>query len=303
MPPLRLPIAVCVSLLLAPLARAADVPALPAPTAEERETEARTLVRRGLAAHARGEHEAALADYEQAAALVPDANLPWLYRAEALRALGRADAAVAAYERYLAMDAMVVDAAAVRSRIEELRAKRRGTAIVRTTPNGANVRDEDLGTMLGQTPLTVLLAQGRHRLAIVRAGFVTQHLELDVVAAETQHHALVLVAVQPTRAHSASPCRGRRVGGVVLGGVGLAGLAIGAFLDAAVAGAARSDFQVARDSGDNAAAATANDRYQSAGLGAGTAYVLGSALTVAGGAVALWPCPRRAPAPTLGFRF
>ena len=271
---------------------AAEPPsAAPELAQETDEAEARRLVRHGLAAHARGDHLTALADYERASTLVPDANLPWLYRAETLRALGRLDEALSAYERYLAMDPTVSDADAVRAKVAEVRAQRRGRVVIETQPAGAHVRDRELGTALGTTPLTTTLARGPHRLEIRMPGYEPQQLDLAVEAGDSQRHALTLVAIAPA-ARPVRPCFARRVVGASTAGAGVVGLALGLVADLALAGTAKSDFEAARARGANDEAAAANDRYQTAGVGAGLGYLLGGTLLVAGATVALWPCPR-----------
>jgi tetratricopeptide (TPR) repeat protein len=85
--------------------------------------EAARAVKRGLAALAEGDAERALSEYQRAQAIVPDANLPHLYAAEALGVLGRHHEAVESLERYLALKPDVSDAAEVRAKIIELRAR------------------------------------------------------------------------------------------------------------------------------------------------------------------------------------
>ncbi|NOU30499.1 MAG: tetratricopeptide repeat protein, partial [Polyangiaceae bacterium] len=88
-----------------------------------RENEARQAMQRGINLYGRGDAQGALAEYERAKALVPDANLPYRYAAEALLTLGRTSEAIANLEGYLKQNPNVSDAEAVRSRIDALREK------------------------------------------------------------------------------------------------------------------------------------------------------------------------------------
>jgi tetratricopeptide (TPR) repeat protein len=83
--------------------------------------EAQQAMERGIEARTRGELTLAVAEYRRAASLVPDANLPHRYAAEALVELGRREEAIASYETYLRIRPNVQDAPDVRARLTELR--------------------------------------------------------------------------------------------------------------------------------------------------------------------------------------
>ena len=83
---------------------------------------ARAAMRRGMTALDRGDASAALEEYALAKRLVPAANAPFYYSAEALVRLGRWREAVENLEQYLGKDEKVSDADRVRERIAKLRA-------------------------------------------------------------------------------------------------------------------------------------------------------------------------------------
>ncbi len=97
---------------------------LAAGTAAADDEGARAAMHRGVAAFGRGDAEAALAEYESAKKLAPEANAPCLYAAEALIQLQRWGLAIENLETYLQKNPSVSDAEDVRARIAKLRAER-----------------------------------------------------------------------------------------------------------------------------------------------------------------------------------
>ena len=87
------------------------------PIAAADENSARDAVRRGMAAFARGDAQAALLEYEAAKQLAPDANAPYLFAAEALAALGRWPDVVANLEEYLRKNPNEIGRASCRERV------------------------------------------------------------------------------------------------------------------------------------------------------------------------------------------
>src|SRR5262249_10283078 len=111
-----------------------------APARADDKSEAREAVKRGLQAFSRGDAQAAIAEYELAQRIVPDANLPYRYSAEAYARLERWPEAIKNFERYLALKPDVSDADEVRARIEEIRSKHiDGTVRLSSDPTGADV--------------------------------------------------------------------------------------------------------------------------------------------------------------------
>jgi tetratricopeptide (TPR) repeat protein len=102
------------------------------------EGEAKAAMKRGMAAFARRDAEAALAEYKKAQKLVPDANLPHRYAAEALVELERYEEAVQEYETYLRIKPDVSDAAEVQKRMDHARARIDGMIDLSSSPPGAS---------------------------------------------------------------------------------------------------------------------------------------------------------------------
>jgi tetratricopeptide (TPR) repeat protein len=238
---------------------AAALFAAPAARADAK-SEARDAVRRGLQAFARGDAAAALAEYEHAEQLVPDANLPYRYAAEALAALERWDEAIASLERYLAIRPDVSDADAVRARIIELR-ERSARAKKEGTPRAPS----PTATTDGSTPA-----------------------------------ASPAPAPAATRANEAPPARAdgvRRTWSYVALGTGGAVIAATALLDAVALGGTVHAFHQAVDRGDPSAVdeKRSADRQRTIYL---VTYVAGAAFTAVGAILLLWPSKPTAPAVT-----
>src|SRR5690606_3939764 len=106
----------------------------------------------------------ALAEFELAQRLVPQAPVPHRYGALALTALGRYDEAIASYEEYLRIRPDSGDAPAIRARIEALRAEHiEGVVDVLCSPAGALVTVDSASEPLGVTPVrNARLRKGSH---------------------------------------------------------------------------------------------------------------------------------------------
>src|SRR5687768_14588187 len=128
-------------------------------------------MKRGLAAFAKRDAETALAEYRKAETLVPDANLPHRYAAEALVELERYEEAIKEYEQYLAIKPDVSDAGEVRARIEGAREKIDGTINLTSSPAGADVFIDGAPQRAGVTPLAGLkVRRGQHTIVVRLAG-------------------------------------------------------------------------------------------------------------------------------------
>lgn len=135
------------------------------------EAEAKAAMKRGLAAFARRDVDTALAEYKKAQKLVPDANLPHRYAAEALVELDRYEEAIQEYETYLRIKPDVSDAAQIRQRMEIARSKIDGTLDLTSSPSGASVFVDGSSTKAGVTPVTGLkVKRGPHTLVFQLSG-------------------------------------------------------------------------------------------------------------------------------------
>src|SRR4051812_14273612 len=122
-------------------------------------------MKRGMAAFSRRDAEAALTEYKKAQRLVPDANLPHRYAAEALVELERYEEALREYEAYLRIKPDVSDAGEVRQRMDTVRAKLDAFVDITSSPAGASVFVDGSSTKAGVTPVTALrLRRGSHTI-------------------------------------------------------------------------------------------------------------------------------------------
>lgn len=263
---------------------------------DDAEEQARALVRRGLAAFARGEPGAALADYQEASRLVPDANLPYRYAAEALVSLGRYEEAIASYEKYLAIRPDVSDADSVRARIAEVKKKMSGEVSIRSRPAGALVLVDDAEEPAGKTPVaSLVLPRGPHTFLLRLDGHRDVRLQARLEGG-TQVALEADLAPSPAPA-PAEPARPRstwtrRSTGLVVGGIGAAVLGTGFVLDATWVGARVDAFEDARMNAPAEDARVRQDEARTAQTIAVTTIVVGAVALAVGATLALWPRER-----------
>lgn len=202
-----------------PAVASADEPA----DSASREAEARQAMQRGINLYGRGDAQGALAEYERAKALVPDANLPYRYAAEALLALGRTAEAIANLEGYLKQNPNVSDAEAVRSKIAALREKLApGHVRVRASAAGAKVRVD--GGPPQNLPADLELSPGPHTLSAEHPAFRPSERMVMVVGGKSIDVLVTLEAAPapppPARDPSPWPTVGvvaAAAGGAVIG--------------------------------------------------------------------------------------
>src|SRR5262245_25227055 len=143
---------------------------------------AEQAMQRGIAATARGEHEAALSAYREASKLVPDANLPHKLAGEALEALGRFPDAAAEYRRYIEIKPDAKGVVEVRARLDKLEREHIATLEVRCDLVGAFVELD--GKPIGKTPLApiTLVAPTKVTIALTALGHTKREEQIDVPA-------------------------------------------------------------------------------------------------------------------------
>lgn len=214
-----------------------DAPTAATPTAgEDASRRARELFREGLSRFQAEDYRAAITAFEQAAELVPSADL-WFNIARAHEELDEYEQAADAYARYLRDRVDPPDRARVEERIATLReqaeaarlAARRapttGTLRVESDVRGAEVAID--GRAVGTTPipLPLTLAAGRQELAVDRSGYVPFRATVGI---EPGVSTAARVSLEPSTEYRA--VRERRVFTWILAGLGGAAAACAAGL-------------------------------------------------------------------------
>lgn len=255
------------------------------------EEEARAAMRRGVAAFGRGEAEKALEEYETAKRLVPQANAPYLYAAEALVALARYPEAVANLERYLAKNPSVSDAEDVRGRIAKIKAEHypgHVKIVVNVQDATMFVDGESRGVLA-----SVDMQPGRHRIEARAPSYETAAQEIDVVGDRESTLVFTLREERkveqpppPPPPPAPEPTPWRTVGWATAG-VGAATIVTAFIVDVAVLGPKIDDYRAAADRGDPSARGLRDDATTLKSISL-AGYVVGGVLTAGGLGVALF---------------
>lgn len=261
------------------------------------EQEARSAMRRGVAAFGRGDAEKALEEYESAKRLVPNANAPYLYAAEALMALARWEEAVRNLEGYLAKSPAVSDRDDVRTRIARIRAEHYpGRVTIAADVAEATVTFD--GESRG-TARTLEARPGRHRVELRAPAHETVVQEVDVVGDREVALTFALPEERRTEAPPTAPSSSAaspwRTAGWITAGAGATVLLVTTVVDAAVLGPKIDDYRAAADRGDPSARELHDDATGLRSL-AIAGYVTGAVVTAAGLGLALF-APRSSQAP------
>lgn len=272
--------------LSAPRRAHAGEPPRHAPPSEE--AEAREAMQRGILLFGRGDAEGALREYERAMRLVPAANLPYRYAAEAKLSLGRVREAIADLRTYLEKNPQVSDATAVAARIAELEARAsRGDLAISATVAGATASvDHEAKVPL---PHTMALTAGDHVVVVERSGYVTVEQRVRVTAGTRD--TLVVSLVPVTERAAPTPEAPVRTAWPVVGitalALGGATLLAGGLVDATALGAKRDELARAADAGDPRLV-DLQDEARSLRTGVQVTYAVGLVTAVAGAAVWLF---------------
>lgn len=272
--------------LAAPSRAHADEPARRAQPSEE--AEAREAMQRGILLFGKGDAEGALREYERAMRLVPAANLPYRYAAEAKLSLGRVREAIADLKTYLEKNPQVSDAAAVSARIAELEARAsRGDLAISATVEGATAAvDHEPKVRL---PHTMALTAGDHVVVVEKTGYVTVEQKVRVTAGtrDTLVVSLVPVAERPAPRPEAPVRTAWPVVGITALAVGGATLLAGGLVDVTALGAKRDELTRAADAGDPRLVEI-QDEARSLRTGVQVTYVVGLVTAAAGAAIWLF---------------
>lgn len=173
--------------------------------ADDARAQAKAFFLQGREHYAAGRLADALVAFEQANALAPH-PLMLFNIAQVYEAMEDLPQAIATYEKYLASDPR--DADQVRAKVGAMTATVDGwPAIqVQTTPPGAEVRvGAASNPARGETPMTLRLPPGDHRLFFTRSGFEQLDRPLKLAAGQRESLTVALVPIMPILAIDSAP--------------------------------------------------------------------------------------------------
>lgn len=164
---------------------ASGQPAEPVARAEQ-------AMQRGLEAAGRGDYATALTAFEEAASLVPTANVPHKLAGEALEALNRPVEAAAAYERYITIKPDAKGVQEIQARIARLNKERIGTVEV-SCAIAVEIKLDD--RVIGTTPRSpiAVAAPASYQVELSAAGYLPQRDSVAVTPGERAAIACALV--------------------------------------------------------------------------------------------------------------
>lgn len=188
-------------------AKPAVVPAPPKAKPADKKTKdaARKAYGEGEKAYAAGDYAGAYTGFAKANELVPAPQAAY-WAAKSLDGQGKAEEAIAAYDALLADpeiaklgDEKTNDA---KARLADLKAKQNGEVLVSTMAVGSTAPlaatvSVDGTPQTGETPLTLKLAPGPHKITIVAAGYEPKELDVDVKGSEKVEQKIELAAKAP----------------------------------------------------------------------------------------------------------
>lgn len=275
---------------------ATPTPALAAPSSDpvDPADEARAAMRRGAALLERGDAAGALAEYETAKRLVPAANAPWFFAAEALTRLERWAEVVENLEAYLARDPNVSDAEQVRARVTRVRHDHFPAHVhldIRTTDQREASPSVTVDGVIAALPANgvIDLAPGRHTIAVAAPTYESTSKELDLIGDQTTTLIINLTHVAkappPDRVVvQESPSRDVpwKSIGLVTAGVGAAGLIVAGILDATALRSTLDDYDRAAARGDVRGAADDLSSARSMQTGLLVTYIVSSVVLIGG---------------------
>jgi hypothetical protein len=191
-----------------PVALAQDKPAAAQAKPDKKTRDAaRTAYTAGEKAYDKGDYAAALESFNKAYDLIPTPHAEY-WIAKSLEQQGKVEEAVAAYQKFLdnpdaakAGEDKLQDA---KTRQAELKGKLQGDVNIVTTPPGAQVTVDGTPQM-GETPMTLKLAPGKHTISVSLAGYDSKEVAVDVAAGQQTEQTIELVSAEPPPETAAPP--------------------------------------------------------------------------------------------------
>jgi hypothetical protein len=189
----------------APAAKPAD--AKPKPPDKKTRDAARKAYGAGEKAYGAGDYSTALENFKKANDLIPAPHSEY-WIASSLDKLGRVDEAIVAYEAFLAGpeaakvgDDKLADA---KARHAALKASLVGEVTLTTVPATAQVSVDGVAQP-GQSPFTLKLAPGAHKVAVTAEGYEPKTMDLDVKGGDKTQQTLELSQLATPEPMPAAP--------------------------------------------------------------------------------------------------
>jgi hypothetical protein len=140
----------------------------------------------GEKAYGAGDYAAAYDSFKKAYELIPTPHAEY-WMGMALYKQGKDAEALPALEKFLnnpnSSKAGEEKVAEAKAALEELKGKQSGEVVIATTPAGATVT-VDGEAQPGETPMTLKLKPGAHKVTIASSGYETKEMEINVVAGQ-----------------------------------------------------------------------------------------------------------------------
>ena len=170
-----------------PPADAAAAPAPAKPPDKKTKDAARKAYAEGEKAYNAGDFAGAETNFKKAHDLIPTPHAEFWIAMSIAQQGGRDDEAAKALEAVLASpDSSKIGEdklAEAKKKLAEIQAKQGGEIAIVSTPAGAQVT-VDGQPQMGETPMTLKLKPGAHKVTVAAAGYETKTLDLDVKAGD-----------------------------------------------------------------------------------------------------------------------
>jgi hypothetical protein len=240
----------------------ADAPAAPAAKPPDKKTKdaARKAYAEGEKAYTAGNYDLAIENFKKAHALIPTPHAEfWI--AMSLAHQGKDEEATKSLEALLASPeaSKLGDdkTAEAKKKLDELKAKQGAEVALVSTPPGAQVTVDGQAQM-GETPMTLKVQPGPHKIVVTLAGYEAKQLDLDVKAGDKLEQKLELKSADmlpppepvpaapppepPPEPPPAPPAERSKVPAFITLGVAGAGAIVGTFFGIKAL-SAKSDFE------------------------------------------------------------
>lgn len=178
---------------------AADKPAGAKPPDKKTADAARKAFADGQKAYGAGDYAAAQTSFQKANDLIPSPQAAY-WVAKCIDGQNKTEEAIAAYEKLLAdPDVSKIGdekSADAKTRLDTLKATLVGEVAVETNPLLASIAVDGVAQP-GESPMTLKLSPGKHRITVSAKGFQPKDIDLDVKGGDKLSQTVTLVKEEP----------------------------------------------------------------------------------------------------------